>query len=184
MRTTDRVFGWAMLNEWRQCHIMLASPTGRSLHSYVPDASELHILRVASRLGEAAKLMHGMPQTAVRCLRLGPSGTRSQTRRAVNPCREIALALSRIVAGADRDLARLTQRRRNAFASCRKIRRLLANARSPDQRRITESDSKFQSARDVRRRFDGETSWRLQTCCSKRGQCRQCTRCLRRTCRT
>jgi uncharacterized membrane protein len=68
MRTADRVFGCAMLNEWRQCHIMLASPTGRSLHSYVPDTSELHILRVGSRLGEATKFMHGMPQTAVRCL--------------------------------------------------------------------------------------------------------------------
>src|SRR2546430_9452191 len=45
----------------------------------------------------------------------------------------------------------------------RKIRRLPANAGSPDQRRITESHSKFQSARDVSRRFDGEISWRLQT---------------------
>src|SRR5205814_2158004 len=132
--------GAAMLYEWRQCDIMLASPP--TALSHVSNASELHILRVASRMGEAAKLMHGMPQTAVCCLRLGTSGLRSQTRRAVNPCREIALALSRIIAPADRDLTRLTYRRRNTFTSRRKIRRLPANAGSPNQRRITESDSK------------------------------------------
>src|SRR5438128_882089 len=41
---------------------MLASP--RAAPSHVSNASELHIMRVESRLGEAAKLMHGVPQTA------------------------------------------------------------------------------------------------------------------------
>ena len=40
MRTTDRVFGCAMLNEWQQCYIMLASPTGaRSISMFLTHLS-------------------------------------------------------------------------------------------------------------------------------------------------
>ena len=73
---------------------------------------------------------------------------------------------------------------RNSFASRRNVRRLFANAGSPGQRRIAESDSKFQGARDVRRRFDGETSRRFQTRRSQRRQRRQRPRRLRCTRRT
>src|SRR5207247_2250978 len=72
---------------------------------------------------------------------------------------EIALALSRTFAAAERCGANLARRRRNTVVAgaeiCRRFR-----CRSLDQRRIAQSDPKFQSARNERGRFDGKISWR------------------------
>src|SRR5438552_11616978 len=149
---------------------------------YVSDPSRMQRLRQAARLEAIAKRLRRVRQTAFRDCRSCGVGKSAQSRKA-RDAREIALALSRIVAAAERWRAHFFGRRRNAAAAIGKVRPR-GRCRSLDQRRVHQSDPKLQSARNERRRFDGEISRRRKTGRSERGKRRWRTGRLRRARRT